>query len=169
MTAVHYDHHDKALRDAFAVIRRYDPGTYARMAASDWRVSTHMRRAFPGIGADGYFEMWLASMSGTTAQTMSRRCNGYQGVTGAIAGATWFTAEAAEEAASYMRVPAAYLAASILVHEFAHYDQPCGRPAIVQETPAYAAGAAFARLLPAPYGEQIARAQEDQLASGDIT
>ncbi len=127
---------------ALKIVEKYDPALYARMQATDWTVHT-----FPP--ADVPREIIYGFILGAEAATM-----GNEGDVRRLApqwvnhtfllGTQMFTDDA-----KGMKVPASYLLAHTLAHEFDHLfgDE--------SEAKAYDAGAAFVRKLPAAYSKKI--------------
>ena len=153
-----FDHSDKLLTDAFAIIAKYDPALFARMSADDWRVSTDYGEAFPDaregvLGMMDYFQ--AMSAFGATTQA-NKAADGTPEV--------WINADDTQRWASHNDVPSELFVADVLAHEYKHTHQtgPAGESA---EIPAFRAGSAFAANLPAPYGRQIKRLSDQTLGA----
>jgi hypothetical protein len=123
------------LQPAFAVIRQYDPATYARMRASDWQVTTNPDDV-PAWVAQGCDESFgVTETLGRHPLTLINPDNVAEWSDERCQDARWFMAD-------------------VLVHEFVHTTQT-GLNSPAQEIPAFRAGAAFARKLPPEYGREI--------------
>lgn len=152
-----YDHNDTELAAAFAAVRQYDPGTYARMeAAGDWHVSTD---PFSGLFTFD-FTTALMQMGQTALEsngiTLPRNAGEYAGNQAAM---TWVNQVMIGLEAEVEHISAVLAMADTLVHEFAHiYAQGHNEPE------AFRASSAFGSLLPAPDGPVIKRDNDETLA-----
>lgn len=149
-----FSHDDTELAAAFAVVRQYDPDTYARMqAANDWHVST-----------DPFSDLFVFDFTMTLLQ-MGQVAFESDGVTlplnaGDVHPAmTWINRTMVGLESDSEHVSAVMATAETLVHEFAHvYVKGHNEPE------AFRAGIVFASLLPGRDGEIIQRDNRKTLA-----
>ena len=139
-----FDPTDKLLTDAFAVIAKYDPALYARMATDDWRVSTDLMSAltWPGLNLGDFY-----GAMGSYGSTLTRKTTGETP-------SVFINPDVITEWSRPNRVPVALFAADIIVHEYRHVTDNEG-PDGNDEPPAFRASSAWAVKLPAPYGARI--------------
>jgi hypothetical protein len=137
-----YPDNDTRVRDALAVVRKYDPATYQRMDNdASWVLTSELSVLPEPVQND----LLGSTAFGTTYPVGS--------INPDIA-VTFLNCDYVEEWADDYSVDRDYFAAAILVHEFRHTHQRT-LDATVAEPPAFAAGSAFAAKLPNPSGARI--------------
>lgn len=142
-----YNHRDNGLKQAFGIVRKYDPATYARMTNDhSWYVTSDPTE-FPQ--SDGAY--------GTTYSSANPDMMG-KAVTG-------LNYDQIAQGASAMDINPFDFIATILVHEYTHAHQSYDTigSADKAEPPAFRAGSAFAAKLPAPDGPTIKAMSDDTL------
>ena len=151
-----FDHSDKLLTDAFAVIAKYDPALFARMSADDWRVSTD----YYALGTPALFPPTAIRASEAFGMTFSADDLVWWGEEDTTP-RVFINALEVRDGASQVRAPLEMFGADVLAHEYRHIHQPSAGDL---EPPAFAAGSAFATKLPAPYGARIKALSDKTLA-----
>lgn len=140
-----YPDDDKYTASALAVVKRYDPATYSRMDNDASWVLTSELSVLPEVIQEDILGGSGASAFGTTYPVGS--------VNPELA-VTFLNRDYVNEWADDYSVDRTYFAAAVLVHEFRHAHQKA-LDGSVAEPPAFAAGSAFAALLPNPSGARI--------------
>lgn len=152
-----YATQDKFLADAFAVVRKVDPDTYARIKADNtlWTTSPiamRDRAVRDGLDFGEVTVQTIDAMHSAFGWTLSDRDeNPELRVKSPL---VFINDQAIKYLAPEKGIDPVKLAASVIVHEFYHVHQ-----ADTAEQPAYAAQIAFAHKMGGDQGERIARAQ----------